>query len=75
MDFLHLFDLKDIFSNSIAGLIIIIIIFFYKEKVSSITDCSGVWYVKTITKETAYNPYKDMTLVYKMVVSRDPVQK
>jgi hypothetical protein len=39
MDFLHLFDLKDIFSNSIAGLIIIIIIFFYKEKVSSITDC------------------------------------
>ena len=68
MDFPDLFDLKDIISNSIAGLIIIIIIFFYKEKISSITDCSGVWYLKTITKETAYNPYMDMTLVYKMVV-------
>ncbi len=68
MDFSHLFDLKDIFSNSIAGLIIIIIIFFYKEKISSITDCSGVWYIKTITKETKYNPYMDMVLVYKMIV-------
>ena len=63
MDFPDLFDLKDIISNSIAGLIIIIIIFFYKEKISSITDCSGVWYLKTITKETAYNPYMDMTLI------------
>ena len=55
MDFPDLFDLKDIISNSIAGLIIIIIIFFFKEKISSITDCSGVWYLKTITKDTAYN--------------------
>lgn len=68
MNVLSFFNFTDIVSSSIAGLIIVIIIFFYKEKISSITDCSGLWYVKTITKETAYNPYRDMVLIYKMVV-------
>lgn len=68
MDISTYFDLKDIISSLLSGIIGVIIIFFYKEKFSPITDVSGVWYIKTTTLETAYNPYKNIILIYKMVI-------
>jgi hypothetical protein len=34
-------------------------------------DLSGPWYVQTTIKETAYNPYKDLVIRYKILVTQE----
>lgn len=68
MELVNLINFANIISSSIAGLIVIFIIFIYKEKIKKITDFSGLWYIKTVTKETKYNPYKEMILIYQITL-------
>lgn len=52
------------FANLLAGLMIALLFFIFKEKVFRIPDIGGVCYLKQITRSTVYNPYKDMELQY-----------
>jgi hypothetical protein len=68
LELVNLINFANIISSSIAGLIVIFIIFIYKEKIKKITDFSGLWYIKTVTKETKYNTYKEMILIYQITL-------
>ena len=58
-------------SDFVVGILLVIIFFMYREYISPLPNISGKWYVRTITKETARNPYKNMILDYVVIILQD----
>ena len=58
-------------SFGLYGLLLLIILWFIKEKIYYIPDISGIWEMKLIYKKTDYNPYKNMEVTYKMFINQN----
>ena len=56
--------LPDILATIIGGIILAILFFFFREKCFGLPEVNGKWHFCVETKETAYNPYKGMSLKY-----------
>lgn len=61
----------NITSTITGGVLLAIIFFISKEKIFKYHDVSGKWYIEIKTKETAYDNYKDMILVYELFLWRE----
>jgi hypothetical protein len=57
--------LNDTLASLTSSVIFTFLIFFLNEKVFKKANLTGEWDVKTKTKKTAYNPYRDIKLYYK----------
>lgn len=62
---------ESFFSDLIVGVLLVFIFFIYREYISPLPNISGKWYVRTTTKETARNPFKDMILEYVVIIIQD----
>ncbi len=63
--------LADILATVIGGMLLTLLFFIAKEKLFSIADVNGVWYLEMETINTAYNPYKGMILGYIIIIWRE----
>lgn len=60
--------LLNILSTVIGGCILTLLFFFIREKCFPLPNINGMWHLKNITVNSAYNPYKGMTLGYKAIL-------
>ena len=51
-------------STLFSGIVLAFIFFFFREKVFSLPNISGIWNIRSETKKTKYNPYQNMELRY-----------
>lgn len=61
-------QLPGVVGNVLSGILLAVIFFFFKERVFCIPKIGGILYLKQITEETAYNPYKGMELQYMLSI-------
>jgi RNA-binding protein YhbY len=59
---------ESLVSDLIVGVLLVFIFFLYREFISPLVNISGKWYVRTTTKETVRNPFKNMVLEYVVIV-------
>lgn len=62
---MYLFDLSfwnSFFANFFAALLLAFLFFLLKEKIFKLPDIAGIFYLKQITSDTTYKPYKGMEL-------------
>ncbi|MDX2002292.1 MAG: hypothetical protein SFW35_07660 [Chitinophagales bacterium] len=65
MDFL-LELVVGILSTIVGGLILVVVLFFFHEKIFPTHDFSGEWDLQTVTRETSYNKFKDLTICWRL---------
>lgn len=53
-----------IFQTVIGGVIVAIVIFYANEDIFYVHNLTGEWRCQTVTIQSAYNPYRSMTLFY-----------
>lgn len=58
-------------SFGIYGILILIFLWFLKEKIYYIPDISGKWEMILIYKKTDYNPYRNMEVKYIMFINQE----
>lgn len=71
---MSLFDisfLNSFLANFFAAIVVAFLFFLLREKVFKIPDFGGRLYLRQITKETVYNPYKNMELQYVLSLRLD----
>jgi len=61
----------DLLATLIGGAGLTFLFFVAKEKLFPLPDITGRWYLEITTINTAYNPYKDMTLRYVIMIWRE----
>lgn len=54
-----------------GGVVLTVIFFFVKEQIFSLPAVNGVWECQQTTLESAYNPFKGMTVCYRIVLLQD----
>lgn len=55
-------------STIIGGCILTLLFFLLREKCFPLPNVNGMWHLKNITVNSAYNPYKGMTLGYTAIL-------
>ncbi len=58
----------DVLATVIGGCILTFLFFLIREKCFPLPNISGMWHLKNITVDSAYNPYKGMTLGYTAIL-------
>ncbi|WP_145577979.1 hypothetical protein [Yersinia mollaretii] len=61
------------YGSVLTAIIVAIILFFIKEFVRSPPKLSGVFYLKSTTIESSYNPFKGMVLYHTLIIFSDGV--
>lgn len=56
--------LSDVVATIIGGIVLTALFFLVREKIFSLPDIAGRWYLEMRTTDSAYNPYNDMALRY-----------
>ena len=54
--------LLSIASTVFSGIVLAFIFFFFREKVFSLPNISGIWNIRSETNTTEYNPYQNLEL-------------
>lgn len=62
---------SDILATVIGGGLLALIFFILRERVYKTIDLDGSWTYDQKTEISAYNPYKDMTVRFLILLSRD----
>ncbi|MGR5154690.1 hypothetical protein [Photobacterium swingsii] len=60
--------LWNVLATVIGGCILTFLFFLIREKCFPLPDVNGMWHLKNITENSAYNPYKGMTLGYTVIL-------
>jgi hypothetical protein len=60
------FACGDVLEAIVAAICIALLFFFVKEKLFGIPDFSGKWFLKSITKQSKYNPFISMELQHQL---------
>ena len=55
----------------ISGVALTALFFLVREKLFPIPEVEGHWFIKVTTKESARNPYKNMILIYELMLWRE----
>lgn len=63
--------LADIIATLVGGIGLTLLFFVAREKVFPLPEITGRWYLELVTVNTAYNPYKGMTLRYVIMLWRE----
>lgn len=63
--------ITNVAATIIGGVALSILFFWVKEKLFPLPKVTGRWHFEQITKETAYNPYKNMILRYVAILCRE----
>jgi hypothetical protein len=58
----------NVLATVVGGCILTFLFFLIREKCFPLPDVNGMWYIKNITKKSAYTPYKGMTLGYTAIL-------
>ena len=61
----------DIIATLIGGIGLTFLFFVAREKLFPLPGITGRWYMEMVTVNTAYNPYRDMTLRYVIMIWRE----
>ncbi|GAA4093031.1 hypothetical protein [Zhongshania borealis] len=61
----------DIAATLLGGVGLTFLFFVAREKLFSVPEITGRWYMEMVKVNTAYNPYKDMTLRYVIMIWRE----
>lgn len=56
--------LWSVFATVVGGFILTFLFFLIREKCFPLPNVNGMWQIKNVTENSAYNPYKGMTLGY-----------
>ena len=56
--------LVQVIATIIGGIFLAILFFIYKEKINRLPSLSGLWTFKISVESSSYNPYKEMSVSY-----------
>lgn len=65
------FSLGDTLESISSGIFLAILFFLLREKFFGYPDLNDQWYLKSVTEESAYNPYKGMELHHQLFLVQD----
>ncbi|MFT4060578.1 MAG: hypothetical protein QM652_13665 [Legionella sp.] len=68
------FSLGDTFESIYSGIFLAILFFLLRERFFGYPDLNNQWYLKSVTQESAYNPYKGMELHHQLFLVQDKSQ-
>ena len=63
--------LVQIAATLIGGLLLAFMFFLIKDKLFRIPALAGLWTFSAVTEKTSYNPFKDMTLTYLVLLVQE----
>lgn len=63
--------LADIIATIVGGFVLTFLFFLAREKLFSISNVTGTWYLEMTTVHTSYVPYQDMILRYVVIIWRE----
>ena len=55
----------------VSGIVLAIMFFWIREVCFPLPAIEGRWYIETMTVKSSYNPYKDMILLYEVMLWRE----
>lgn len=55
-------------STIIGGIFLTLLFFFLREKIFSLPTITGIWECRFVVSESAYNPFKGMSVTYEVVL-------
>lgn len=60
-----------LFATILGGALLTSLLFFLRERAFPFPEISGHWILTTITKHSAYNPYKNLAIKYEIIIWRE----
>lgn len=62
---------SDVLSTFFGGILLALLFFWSREKWFSVPEIEGQWFIKTDTIESDYNDYRNMMLVFNVMIWRE----